>query len=348
MDDISVDVELNDNEALFEKRLVKRLTTLERIRDKGIITAADYITGREKILAEEMERLGAEITHEDMSPQTFTYSKEEVDRDPELQKVFRREEKCKRMKKIRDANIEAWETMVRNTFMAICKDNRASPLIVMMGEFLIMDPNREEGRRALLDLLIMDDPEERIKDFNTIVMATGPDGIEFTHGTKVTYLPYPLFSFREPDLAQRNARIFAETTVQENQEGSHISQHVRNMYSDEAKVLSGGSIPFPVLDGEGTPSGYYVDVEPIHQAFTELRKSVQARDGQEATHLSLLKKLLEKTSESNTKRRYENPHVGRGDGWNSSYRRNTRGNYPNARYRGGEAPQEPKNEFPPS
>lgn len=341
---------LEDKKSLFEKRLNKRLTFLASIRDAGTISASEYNRRREKILDEEIEKIEEEDTRKEDGLFGLSYHPDELAREPFIKDLLRQKDLWKRHKAAIEADQEGWETAARETFISTCKANLASPLIVMLGEFLIMQEDKEDGRRKLIEILLLQDAEERTKIFNWLQLGKGPQGTEMIHGKKVEQLSFPLFSYKHSDLAQRNSQILSGTPAKNSHGGSTDETSVRGMYLEEGKVLLGGSIPFPVVDAQGTPSGYYVDMEPVHNAFIGLERSVRSHDGQETLHLSILKKLLASVSPStnNQHRRYDFSHVGRGEKWSPSYRPQTRGNFQNGRYRGGEASSEPKNEYSPS
>jgi len=338
-----------DKQALLEKRVNKRLAFLLHLRDAGTISANEYNKKREKILDEEMDRIFEDEEKKEEGLTFLSFHPDELAREPFIKDLLRQKDLWKRHKATIEADKEGWETAARDTFIAKCKANLASPLLVMMGELLIMHEDKEEGRRKLIEILLMQDAEERTKIFNWLALETGPQGSEMIHGKKVENLSYPLFSFKHPDLAQRNSQILSETVTQKLQGGSTDSLSVSKMYLEDSKVLLGGSIPFPVVDAQGAPSGYFVDMEPVHNAFLGLERSIQSHDGQEALHLSIFKKLLDSVSHSPRKQfqRYGASHVARGGKWSPSNRQQPRANFRDGRYRGGEAPEEPKNEYSP-
>jgi len=69
-------------------------------------------------------------------------------------------------------------------------------------------------------------------------------------------------------------------------------------YSVVTFLFSYSIVTFPVVDDKGVESGYYVDMGPVHNAFIGLERSFQNHDGQEASHLAIVKKLLEEVSHS--------------------------------------------------
>jgi len=112
----------------------------------------------------------------------------------------------------------------------------------------------------------------------------------------------------------------------------------------------GGSVPFPVVDNNGTETGYFVDMEPIHNAFLGLQRSVQSHDGQENLHFSILQKLIEEFSHSpksgSSSRGFTSPR--KGEFWRRSTNVGTRAPYVGRKFHGGEASSEQKNGFSPS
>lgn len=328
-------------------RINSRIKILDALRDDQILTPESYEEMKKHAICEEIDRMHKE--KQEVEKASAQFLPEEVAREPFLKEMLRQDDFWKRHKAAVQKDLEGWEKGVRDTFIAKCKSNLMSPILLMVCDLLIMSEDKEEGRRKVLEIFLMQDSEERVKMFNWLQLKKGPQGSELTHGKKVDSLSYPLFSFLDPDTAQRNSQILTELASKQCRGGNAENPSLRGMYMDEQKVLMGGAMPFPVVDSNGVESGYYVDMEPVHNAFIGLQKSVESHDGQESLHLSFIQKLLEKFSHSpSTRPQKFDPTTGRGELWKSSNASKTRKPFFNGRFRGGEAPSEPKNEFSPS
>lgn len=151
----------------------------------------------------------------------------------------------------------------------------------MIEELLMMNDNRDEGRKKFLVILPMQDAEERVKFFNWMHLGERPKGADVSHGKKIEHLAYLLFSYKHQDLAQRNSHILSVTKTQQCQGGGADTAFVSAIYIEEYKFLMRGSTLFPVLDRQGADSGYYVGMEKVHNTFAGLDKWVRRHDGLE-------------------------------------------------------------------
>lgn len=219
-----------------------------------------------------------------------------------------------------------------------------------MGQFMIISKELNTSRRRLLELLILQSAEERIKIYKWLVLSTAPQGTDITFGKKVEYLSFLLFSFRNHDLEQLNSTVLDEPHAKDLHGGNPCSKTVAGVYLQDSQVLMGGSMPFPVVDSVRNSTGCFVDMQPVHDAFTNLEQSFRLRDGLESMHISHLKRLLAEGHQHN------NPSTTAQ--YPSRFQRNERiqrpvypispKKYQYGKYRGGESPSEPKNEFSPS
>lgn len=142
----------------------------------------------------------------------------------------------------------------------------------------------------------MQGAEELLKIFNFLQSESEPQGYDILYRKKVESLTYPLFSFRHPDLVQKNTLILSE--IKQCSGGSAQTPSIRELYLDERNVFMGGSLLFLLVDNKGMETVFFVDMQPIHFAFIGLRNSVQSHDGQENLHLSIVRKLIEELSHS--------------------------------------------------
>lgn len=333
---------------IFRERIRPRLELLESIRGDNIMTEDRYEDEKAFIIREEMQRINKEEQEKDkLSAETFL--PEEIAREPFLKEILNQQDFWKRHKATVAQDPEAWEKRVRDMFIAKSKAGGLSPLLVLIGHYLFFSSDYTESRRHLIEILFLQAADQRLKIHNWLVLGAAPKGTTLTFGKKIENLSFPLFPFGTPDLEQLNSMILDEPSSHFCVGGNSTCKSVHAMYQNDNQVLMGGSGPFPVVDGKRVESGYYGDMEPVHNAFAGLERSVKNHDGQETLHLSFVKKLLEEVSFSAKTRPPRFPSTsGRTEIWSNSNFNKTRRLFPNGRLRGGEALSEPKNEFSPS
>eukprot|EP00796_Vickermania_ingenoplastis_P007135 gene7135-biopygen4650 len=90
------------------------------------------------------------------------------------------------------SDAEAWEARVRDNYLARAKSGALSPLLTLIGEYLLFAVDKEIGRQHLLEILYMADPSARLAVHNWSILDS-VDGLVETHGPKVESLELPLF-----------------------------------------------------------------------------------------------------------------------------------------------------------
>eukprot|EP00796_Vickermania_ingenoplastis_P007181 gene7181-biopygen4663 len=84
----------------------------------------------------------------------------------------------------------AWEKKVLDTYMAKARSGTLSPLLALIGQYLLFAADAAAGRAALLEILFLQDPSMRLRTHNWCVLDHS-DGMTEIHGPKVEKLEAP-------------------------------------------------------------------------------------------------------------------------------------------------------------
>lgn len=327
------------------ERLDSRMKIMEDLLNCGSITKEVYEEEKKTLLHEELQKMHEEeLAKSKASTQAFL--PEEIAREPFLKDILSQEDLWRRHEAAIAEDCEAWEKRVRDTYIAKAKAGGLSPLLVLFGQYMMFASDLNAGRRRLLEILFLQAADQRMKIHNWLILGAAPKGTNIAFGRKVEGLSFPLFPFGQPDLEQLNSVILDEPNNHNIQGGNGPSNAITSMYLQDSQVLMGGSIPFPVLDNSGNATGCFVDLQPVHDAFKDLERSVRNKDGKEDTHLSRVKRLLDmemRSSNLHNNTRYSNSFIGN-ERWRRSAFPTEQKKPQYGKYRGGMAPEDSKNE----
>eukprot|EP00796_Vickermania_ingenoplastis_P003687 gene3687-biopygen2218 len=142
-----------------------------------------------------------------------------IDRNPWVKELLNTRDMWKRHHEAVQSDAEAWEARVRDNYLARAKSGALSPLLTLIGEYLLFAVDKEIGRQHLLEILYMADPSARLAVHNWSILDS-VDGLVETHGPKVESLELPLFPPTNADMAALNARILLLTSEASRKEES--------------------------------------------------------------------------------------------------------------------------------
>lgn len=322
----------------MQEEIKARLLPLEELRDNAVISDEEFNALKIELIKEVLH-----AHQEATKPKEATgeFTPEEIKRQPWLKELLNQRDLWKRHEVAYTQDPIAWEKDVTDSFLAKAAAGMLSPLLTIIGQYLLFAKDKQEGRRYLLELLFNQDPDARLKVHNWYVLETAPTGTAVAKGRKVEKLTVPLFPWTDTRLRELNAKIMDAI---DSIEGGSGEDTLRKMFISDEEVLRGslyhGGGVKPVLDQQGNPTPYFIDTTDIEQACNNLSDAYQKGDKDLSVKITELNAALEKIKKTRSRRRHEVVYHHYGGRRNRGYR--GRG------YRGGEAEEidhnEPKNE----
>lgn len=189
---------------------------------------------REQKVEEELNRLFPPQPVSDHST-TDIFSYEEMQRQPWLKEMLNHRDMRRRHELAVAKDAEAWEEATRKAFVAKATAGALSPMMVIIGHYLLYSTDLDRGRRHLLNLLIHQEPSRRLPMHNWLVLSEAPDGLEMVEGEKVEKLTVPLFPYLDHHLHELNARILMSAELQGG--AAPYSGNPRDMFIDDNAAL---------------------------------------------------------------------------------------------------------------
>eukprot|EP00796_Vickermania_ingenoplastis_P001992 gene1992-biopygen1628 len=163
----------------------------------------------------------------------------------------------------------AWERKVLDTYMAKARSGTLSPLLALIGQYLLFAADAEAGRAALLEILFLQDPSMRLRTHNWYVLDHS-DGMTEIHGPKVEKLEAPLFPETDPLLRELNAKILSEVDVKRG--GGPASSILEEMFAPEGDTLykGGDGNWLSAYNPDGSLAPIMVDAQAVYDACAYL------------------------------------------------------------------------------
>eukprot|EP00796_Vickermania_ingenoplastis_P005115 gene5115-biopygen10100 len=172
---------------LLKQTIAERMRRYDILLKDKVISEVSYATHKNRVVQEAVEAIEAQNS---TSPKPIdeTFTPEEIKRMPWLKELLNQRDLWKRHSAAVHANIEDWETNVRRTYMAKATSKSLSPLLALIGQYLLFFRDNEEGRRRLLEILFLQDADSRLKIHNWFMLSTAGNGHDVRHGHKVETL----------------------------------------------------------------------------------------------------------------------------------------------------------------
>lgn len=213
------------------KRLQCVMDLLDDALKAGLISQTHHEEEKRKFFDEEMQRMQKEeMEKSKASSQSFL--PEEIAREPFLKEILNQQDLWKRHEAAIAEDRQAWEKRVRDVFIEKSIAGELSPLLVLIGQYLIFSTDFEAGRRRLLEILFLQPADQRIKIHNWLILASAPKGTNITFGRKVGELSFPLFPFGNSDLEQLNSMILDEPGNLHG--GNGVSKNISSLYLQDS------------------------------------------------------------------------------------------------------------------
>eukprot|EP00796_Vickermania_ingenoplastis_P010514 gene10514-biopygen7479 len=156
-----------------------------------------------KSAVEKAHKEALEVLHGKSSEE---YTTAYVDRNPWVKDLQNARDTWQRHFTAIQRNAKQWEEKVRSAYMAKAKSGILSPLLALIGEYLLYSPDKEAGRQSLLEILYLQEPSKRLSIHNWHILDLVSGATE-THGPKVERLKMPLFPPGNAELEALNAKI---------------------------------------------------------------------------------------------------------------------------------------------
>jgi len=161
---------------------------------------------------------------------------------------------------------------VRQAYLAKATAGTLSPLMALVGQYLLYTTDYLQGRRWLLNVLFLEDSNSRMKIHNWAVLNTAPKGTDIKEGRKIEHLQVPLFPWGDHKLRELNAKILDMADSMEGAgpaDGRLAQFFIRDDDFLRGSVFSGAGQK-PVIDSQGRPTDFFIDVTDIENACNSL------------------------------------------------------------------------------
>lgn len=261
----------------LQQAIAARMAPYTALQEAGEITEDDLKAIKLDMIKEEAGRFTVLPSYE-CHGGNGRFSSDELKRQPWLKDMLNQRDLWKRHEAAVMSDPAAWESDVTNTFLAKAAAGSLSPLLTLIGQYLLFSTDKERGRRHLLEILYKQPASTRLKIHNWAVLTTAPVGTDLVLGEKVEHLSVPLFPWGDVRLQELNAKIL---DLVDACEGGSLTEdtQLRKMFTTDDQVLrgsllSGGGVK-PVLDPQGQPTGYVIDTQDIEDAFAGVKQVLQ-------------------------------------------------------------------------
>eukprot|EP00796_Vickermania_ingenoplastis_P006396 gene6396-biopygen4067 len=174
--------------------------------------------------------------------------------------------------------------------MAKASNQSLSPLLALIGQYLLFFNDSEDGRRRLVEILFLQDADQRLKIHNWYMLCTAGHRKAVKEGHKVDRLQVPMFPWSDHVLRELNTKMLDAVASVGSLEGGEYplteAERLKKMFAREESVLrigapgglEGGADPLPVRDANGQPVNFYVDVQEIENACNAICEAYKKND----------------------------------------------------------------------
>lgn len=271
------------DEAAVTAAIQPELDMLAGLVAAGVITPEVRNTREVDLRIKEISRQREALEQQLAAQNTpARFSREEMERQPFLKELLNYQDLWKRHDEAVAADEVAWEENAKAIFMAKAKAGTLSPILSVVGQGLLFFADKDQGRRHLLELFFLQDEEKRMPAHNWFVLSQAAPGTSIQHGDKVKRLSVPLYPFdpQYHDLAEQNAKILeiAATGALVGGAPKDDLEKVKHLFKMECKTLLGGAAPLQVMDKDGVPQPFFVNVQEIEDAVTAMFRECSSAD----------------------------------------------------------------------
>lgn len=135
------------------------------------------------------------------------------------------------------ADREAWMEEAARAYDAQTAAGTLSPLLSLLGRYLIYPRDMESGVRDAIHLLYLQDPQLRLTHHNWGVLEEGDNSLLMLHGPKVMDLEVPLFPHANQLHRERNTRILTRASVLSGGSRPQAREKFCDIFASEDGVL---------------------------------------------------------------------------------------------------------------
>lgn len=165
----------------------RRLAPYDALKASNIITEEDCNKFKRVVVQEEVERL-----EKGKLPLTDSFGEEEMKRQSWLREIRNQRDLCWRMHQAAvDADPDAWENKMVDKFISLDIGNELSPLLALIGRYLLFVDNHKYSRRCLPEIMYLQDASARLTIHNWNILASAPEGTDVREGKKEEDLTVP-------------------------------------------------------------------------------------------------------------------------------------------------------------
>jgi len=211
------------------KKKEKTSAYWDELEKRGLISKAGAETEKIRIYREEQERL----TH---SEKAF-FSREEIERNPWMKDYLNFVAEQQRVVQAHEVNREEWMQEAARAYDAQTAAGTLSPLLSMLGKYLLYARDAESGLRDAIHLLFLQDPHLRLPHHNWRVLEEGDNSLLMLHGPKVMTLEVPLFPHVNPVHRERNTRILTRASIYSGGSRPQPREKFGDLFASEDTVL---------------------------------------------------------------------------------------------------------------
>eukprot|EP00796_Vickermania_ingenoplastis_P000317 gene317-biopygen292 len=219
-----------------------------------------------KSAVEKAHKEALEVLHGKSSEE---YTTAYVDRNPWVKDLQNARDTWQRHFTAIQRNAKQWEEKVRSAYMAKAKSGTLSPLLALIGEYLLYSSGKEAGRQSLLEILYLQEPSKRLSIHNWHILDLVSGATE-THGPKVERLKMPLFPPRATPSLRRSTRRSSSWRGRLRAAAPADAQRGCSSPRTRCCTRAGRRTGCPCLTRTGPRPPYGVDVAEIQDAFARL------------------------------------------------------------------------------
>eukprot|EP00796_Vickermania_ingenoplastis_P011020 gene11020-biopygen8005 len=205
---VSQTTPLTEEERLEQLKVTieQRMKPYDQLLASKILTEVAYAAHKNRVIQSAVEEYQAEPQKtENVVQEIFT--SEEIRRMPWIKELLNQQDLWKRHEAAVAANPEDWENNARQTYMAKASNQSLSPLLALIGQYLLFFNDSEDGRRRLVEILFLQDADQRLKIHNWYMLCTAGHGKAVKEGHKVDRLQVPLFPWSDHVLRELNTKM---------------------------------------------------------------------------------------------------------------------------------------------
>eukprot|EP00796_Vickermania_ingenoplastis_P000921 gene920-biopygen761 len=241
----------NSQFAAVKTAIEARIQRFTEMKNEGFITEIQLAAAKLDVTKEELAKYEASLTKKETPLAETKFDAEEIKRQPFLKDLLNQRDLWKRHNEAVEADPKAWEADVTSTFLAKATSGTLSPLLTLIGQYLLFT-DHEMGRRYLLEILFKQPASTRLSIHNWHILSTAPAGTDITNGPKVQHLTVPLFPWTDHVLREQNAKILDSVDEIAGGSAPKGKKEQGGFFVKDEDVLPGctGGGWKPVLDGQ--------------------------------------------------------------------------------------------------